>query len=47
MIRIKELLNRILRVVDGLAKLIPTLLDILEDLADDGKRNNSNRKSSK
>ena len=45
--RIKELLNRILRIVDGLAKLIPTLLDVLEDLADDGKRNRSNSKSAK
>ena len=37
----KDLLNRILKIVSILLKVIPVLIDVLEDYADDGKRNNS------
>lgn len=39
-----ELLRKVGRLVDALTRLIPTLIEILEDLGDDGKRNNSNKK---
>lgn len=39
----KETLQRIKRIVDALSKLIPTLIEIIQDLADDGKLNKSTR----
>ena len=42
----KELLQKIGRIVEALSRLIPTLLEILEDLSDDGKRNHSNKRTS-
>ena len=43
--RLIETLKKIGRLVEALTKLIPTIIDILEDLGDDGKRNLSNRKA--
>lgn len=40
---LKESLQRVYKILEALVRLIPTVLEILEDLADDGKRNNSNR----
>ena len=42
----RDLLKKLFIIVTALVKLIPTLLDIIEDFADDGKRNKSNSKSS-
>lgn len=42
--RLRETLRKLQRIVNVLYKLIPTLLDLIEDFADDGKRNNSNKK---
>lgn len=37
-----ELLRKIERLVNALSKLIPVIIDVLNDLSDDGKRNFSN-----
>ena len=42
--RFKQTLQKLHKIVNVLYKLIPTLIDLIEDFADDGKRNNSNRK---
>lgn len=42
--RIKDTLHKLNRIVTVLYKLIPTLIDLIEDLSDDGKRNRSNKK---
>jgi len=39
----KELLEKILKVITVLLKIIPVIIDVLSDFADDGKRNNSIR----
>jgi hypothetical protein len=43
----KDLLRKIHKIVQALTKLIPTLIEVIEDLADDGKLNNSNTKAPK
>ena len=40
--KILDVLKKLARLVDALTKLIPLLIEILEDLADDGVRNRSN-----
>lgn len=40
---IRELLTKLLKIANILMKIVPTFLDVLEDLSDDGKRNNSNK----
>jgi hypothetical protein len=41
----KKLLHNLYKIAKVLNKLVPTLLDILEDFGDDGKRNYSNIRS--
>jgi hypothetical protein len=40
----RDLLSKINKIVNALSTLIPTLLEVLEDFADDGKRNHSNKR---
>lgn len=42
----KELLEFILKVAEAIVKLVPALLDVVEDLFDDGKINSSNKRTS-
>lgn len=39
-----EALRRFAKILTALTKLIPVIIDVLQDFADDGKRNNSNIK---
>ena len=39
----KEILNTILKFSNIIVKVIPTILSIIEDLADDGRLNRSNK----
>lgn len=39
----KEILNTILKFANIITKVIPTILAVIEDLADDGRLNRSNR----
>lgn len=41
----KKLLQNLYKIAKILNKLVPTLLDILEDIGDDGQRNYSNSNS--
>ena len=41
----RDTLLKLKKVVNVLYKLLPILIDLLEDFADDGKVNKSNRKS--
>jgi len=41
----KKLLHNLYKIAKVLNKLVPTLLDILEDFGDDGQRNYSNSRS--
>lgn len=34
-------LQKLLKIIQALVKLLPTIIDVLQDLADDGKRNGS------
>jgi hypothetical protein len=36
-----DLLKKLQKLVEALVKLVPVLIDVLADLADDGKRNHS------
>lgn len=40
----KNLLQNLLKVITALVKIIPVLLEVLEDFADDGKLNKSTTK---
>ena len=42
--KLKQTLLKLNKIVNVLYKLIPTLIDLIEDFADDGKRNRSNKK---
>lgn len=42
--RIKNVLQKLMKLINALSKIIPTLIEVLEDLADDGKLNKSNTK---
>ena len=35
-------LQKLLKIIQALVKLLPTIIDVLQDLADDGERNGSN-----
>ena len=37
-----DAIRRIQRIVGAIAKLLPVLIDVIEDFADDGKINKSN-----
>ena len=39
----KNLLEMLLKVAEALIKIVPAILDVLEDLVDDGKINASNK----
>lgn len=39
-----EALKRFAKILQALSKLVPVIIDIVSDFADDGKRNNSNAK---
>lgn len=39
----KNLLELLLKVAEALVKVVPAILDVLEDLVDDGKVNGSNK----
>lgn len=43
--KILDVLKKLARLADALTKLVPLLIEILEDLADDGVRNRSNANS--
>ena len=36
--------KRLLKLLQAVVKILPVVLEVLNDLADDGKRNNSNAK---
>jgi hypothetical protein len=40
----KSLLSKLLKVISALTKIIPVLIEVLEDFADDGKLNKSTKK---
>lgn len=39
-----DLLKKVLRLLPSLLKILNTIVEVLEDFADDGKRNHSNSK---
>jgi uncharacterized spore protein YtfJ len=39
-----ETLKRFSKILQALIKLVPVIIDVMSDFADDGKRNNSNAK---
>ena len=39
-----EFLKKLLKIIGALMKLLPTIIDVLQDIADDGERNGSNRR---
>lgn len=45
--KIKNLLLKLYKLVQALTKLIPTLLEVIEDFSDDGKLNKSHKKNDK
>lgn len=40
----KSILQKLLKLISALVKIIPVLLEVLEDFADDGQLNKSNQK---
>ena len=36
-----DALKKLLKIITALMKLLPSVIDVLQDLADDGKRNGS------
>ena len=37
-----DALKKLLKIITALMKLLPSVIDVLQDLADDGQRNGSN-----
>lgn len=40
-----DVLKKVLKIITALMKLLPTIIDVLQDIADDGERNGSNSRT--